>query len=395
MRACIAFVVGVVGVAGCSSSSSSKSSADNVAALVVDSGPAGGGGDVNIPYVSVELCAPGTSTCQTIDHVIVDTGSVGLHVVGSVLEDALVAALPATTAPSGGGQLSECYVYADGYVYGTVRSANLRIAGEEAKAMPFLTMGDRTDTPADCSQVGDEEDTVDTLGGNGIIGVGLFALDCGTDCVAGTDGYNPEYYSCASGTCTPIGVPTAVQLPNPVAKFAVDNNGVILDLPSIADGGAATATGSLLFGIGTRANNKLGGATVYQASGDGVGIITTDFDGTTYGESFFDSGSNDLSFPSSIAQCSDGSGFYCPSSTQHLTAMITGMNGVTGSLEFEVASADSLFANTSDYAFDNLADSGFTDGSTPVFDWGLSIFYGRRIFSAIEGTGADTPYFAF
>jgi hypothetical protein len=32
------------------------------------------------------VCVPGsTSDCQTIDHVLVDTGSTGLHLIGSVL----------------------------------------------------------------------------------------------------------------------------------------------------------------------------------------------------------------------------------------------------------------------------------------------------------------------
>src|SRR6266702_1383101 len=43
-------------------------------------------GVINIPTVSVKVCAPGSTTnCQTIDNIQVDTGSFGLRVVGSVL----------------------------------------------------------------------------------------------------------------------------------------------------------------------------------------------------------------------------------------------------------------------------------------------------------------------
>ena len=55
----------------------------------------------------------------------------------------------------------------------------------------------------------------------------------------------------------------ASQVSNPVAAFAKDNNGVIVELPS-ASGPEASLSGSLIFGIGTRSNNGLGGATVYN-----------------------------------------------------------------------------------------------------------------------------------
>src|SRR5258708_7595508 len=52
----------------------------NTVAVTVDGGPAGlssgpnGYIQDNVLYVSVILCAPGTTNCQTIDHVAVDTG---------------------------------------------------------------------------------------------------------------------------------------------------------------------------------------------------------------------------------------------------------------------------------------------------------------------------------
>ena len=40
----------------------------------------------NVPYASVTICAPGSAAnCQTIDHVLVDTGSVGLRIFKSVV----------------------------------------------------------------------------------------------------------------------------------------------------------------------------------------------------------------------------------------------------------------------------------------------------------------------
>jgi len=61
---------------------------------------------------------------------------------------------------------------------------------------------------------------------------------------------------------------------------------------------------------------------------------------------------------------------------------------------FTVGNADMLFAANADaIAFDDVA------GPSPgTFDWGLPFFYGRKVFTAIEGqsTPADIgPYVAY
>jgi len=59
--------------------------------------PAAAVGVVNTAYVTVTLCAPGGTTCQTIDHVSVDTGSYGFRVIASVLNSSLAQALAPDT----------------------------------------------------------------------------------------------------------------------------------------------------------------------------------------------------------------------------------------------------------------------------------------------------------
>ena len=86
----------------------------NVVAIVVDSGPD------NVEYVdgafaTVTLCEPGTTTCQTLDHFLVDTGSTGVR----VLESAVSLALPALPATGGAG-LAECLPFLDGSAWGPV-----------------------------------------------------------------------------------------------------------------------------------------------------------------------------------------------------------------------------------------------------------------------------------
>jgi hypothetical protein len=50
------------------------------------------------------------------------------------------------------------------------------------------------------------------------------------------------------------------QVTHPATMLTQDNNGVILEMSQVADGGSSTATGTLVFGIDTQSNNVLNGA---------------------------------------------------------------------------------------------------------------------------------------
>ena len=97
-----------------------------------------------------------------------------------------------------------------------------------------------------------------------------------------------------SSGCMVVGESLTQQVQNPVALFSTDNNGVIIELPSVS-APEASLSGSLVFGIGTQSNNGLNGATVYPVDDDG-NFITT-FNSAKYDESFIDSGSNGFFFP--------------------------------------------------------------------------------------------------
>jgi hypothetical protein len=185
---------------------------------------------------------------------------------------------------------------------------------------------------------------------------------------------------------------------NPVKLFPVDNNGVIVELPAVPATGSASVTGVLVFGIGTQANNALGSAQVLQA--DSIsGNITTAFQGNSLTNSFFDSGSNSLFFPASIATCADATSFYCPTSTQSLSAMVEGVNGTNATINFTVANTDTL-TNSGNFAFNNQAGTtgAYFGGSGGTFDWGLPAFFGRNVYTAVTGSttsGHPGPFYAF
>jgi hypothetical protein len=365
----------------------------NTQPVIVDAGPAD---TVNLLFTSVTICAPGSSSCQTIDHIQVDTGSSGLRILASALNSAALS-LPAQT-DAAGAPVVECIQFVDGYSWGPVKLADVRIAGESAGAVPIQVIGDPAypRVPANCSSSGPPENTVATFGANGILGVGNFLQDCGAACVSSTS-YG-LYYACpGSATCQPTTLALAKQVPNPAAMFGSDNNGVIIDLPALPPSGAATASGSLIFGIGTQSDNALGTATVIPVDPQ-TGNVVTVYNGVSYTDSFFDSGSSALFFGTSLFPICTGaaSGLYCPPSVQTLSAAVHGVNGVAITVTFSITNADTLFS--SNPSFTAFNDFAAPSSDSTSFDWGLPFFYGRRVYTAFEGrstSGGTGPYVAF
>src|SRR5262249_51427303 len=150
--------------------------------------------------------------------------------------------------------------------------------------------------PAGCLSSGlPSNDTFSSAGTNGFLGIGVFVQDCGIACTNGIA--NPGfYYSCSPGGCVITAEGLNAQVQNPVASFLPDNNGVVVELPAIGANGASNLNGSLVFGIGTRTNNQLGGAQIFTTNDSGD--FTTIFAGTAY-PGFIDSGSNGIFFLSS------------------------------------------------------------------------------------------------
>ena len=374
----------------------SGSSGSNVATVEVDLGP--NGDYVNGLFTSVEVCVPGTSTCVTVPNVLVDTGSSGLRLLSDTVPGL---ALPSVT--ESGSPLQECLQFVDlSYVWGPVVQADIHIANETASkaSIQIISASPAYTVPSSCLTLGSsgatDNNTVQALGANGILGVGNFAQDCGSACSSAADAF-PNYYVCPSAACEIASVPLADQLSNPVALFTQDNNGVLISLPSVPLGGAATATGWMIFGVGTQSNNALGNAQIYAV--DASDDFTTTYKGVPYGNSYIDSGSNITYFLDSATlgyiECTDYQGFYCPASDLPIQVTNTGANGATGQVNFTIRNADSLFSS-GNAAFDDLGGDSGTGASSDYFDFGIPFFFGRSVFVGIEGrtvpNGVSAPY---
>lgn len=397
--------------AGCGGSSPSPSSStsgnggtgsgtspSNVQSITVNTGPSAAA-PLNSPYVdgaftSVTICVPGSSTsCQTISGILVDTGSSGLRILSSALTIS-----PKQQTDSSNNPIVECLPFVDGITWGPVQTVDMTIAGEAAKSLPIQVIGSSSFStiPSGCTSMGSPEDDLLSLGANGILGVGSFPQDCGDGCTL-TGASNPGlYYTCPSSGCVVTMEAISSQVQNPVVLFATDNNGVVIELPSVT-GAETSVTGSLIFGIGTQSNNALGSATVYTID-PSTGNFTTVYNNVAYtGQSFLDSGSNAIYFLDSattnIPTCTDNTFWYCPTATLNLSATNQGTNGASGTVSIVVGNADTLTANENDAAVNGLAgpDSG-------MFDWGLPFFFGRNVYTAIEGQntpGGMGPYWAY
>ena len=341
------------------------------------------GGNVNTPYVSVQICQPGSSKCQTISNVLLDTGSTGLRIFSSNLD-----ALQLVNQTANNSPILECASFLSGVTWGPVKYADVKLGMETAISIPIQVIADPTypSVPSYCSNGLPLLQNASSLRANGILGIGLFVAD------------SQNYFTCSSTqttNCSTITIQENFQVQNPVASFPIDNNGVVLQLAQVSGSGGTSASGILYFGIDTQANNSSTGANVIPTNA--FGRFTTIFNGSSYTNSFIDSGSNGLFFPAgnlnaTLKTCASNSGFYCPTVSQSYSAFIGLQNNQTSTLGFSIANADSLLLSNN-YALPQLG--GNLQGQ---FDWGIPFFYGKSVYFGISGKSSNAgmgPLYAY
>jgi hypothetical protein len=383
----------------------------NVMSVTVNGALCGDHAYPNEPCTSVQVCSPG-GTCATISNLLLDTGSYGLRVFKSVLTAASIT--PGTITTTAGSTLAECVGFGDGSSeWGQVGLVDMILGGEAKISNVPIHVIDHTFSapPSHCSASGSTPDIDPSIGFNGILGVGNFAQDCGSYCTNHT--VNGMYYSCDGSSCVASNAALSEQVANPVALLSSDNNGVVLQLPAVPDTGAASVSGYMLLGIGTRANNTPSNVELYKTDSDGnFSTVFSPFSDSPL-TSFLDSGSSLLFFPwpppaneelySLIPDCSDSygdglGGFYCPANTRDTAATNIGAaDTATSCVGFQVANAYDLLVPGTANVFHNLGGSA-GDSLGSVFDWGLPFFLGRKVYVGYEnatsslGTG---PYWAY
>ena len=346
----------------------------------------------NKPCVNVTVCEPHTSNCQTINDILLDTGSYGLRIFKSTVPN-----LNLNPILDGSGKaITECQSFVDNSSdWGPVVAADVVLGGENAVTIPVQLIDSNFFSANIPSTCGTPDTTPASAGFNGILGVGLFAEDCGSSCISPHTN-NGVYYACDASGCTGTAVALSNQVVNPVAALSTDNNGVILTLPHVELGGVTNADGYLILGIGTQSNNTPIGVTALTANS--VGEFTTLFSGTNY-VSFIDSGSNAMYFKSpsssSLPNCSGAnSAWYCPSSVLTYTATNKAASGnLTSPVSFQIGNFDNLWSQSNYSTFAEIGAS-----MSGQFDLGLPFYFGRSVYVGIKGRTSSLgtgPYWAY
>jgi hypothetical protein len=338
--------------------------------------------DSNTAYTNIKICAPGSKTnCQVIDHVLVDTGSVGLRIAsGAVTNNNLLKAMP--YIPTSGGQiLAICTTFASSQLtFGPVQTADVYIAGKFARNFPLQIVFAPTVTPPDngCGGLGGSPGN---LGGNGVVGLALVGSGSGNFWSCDTDGSN----------CT-LDTSPSTTIPNLVSKLQNDNNGIAVSLNNISTlGSTVPVLGLLIFGVGTQANNTPPEGTIPLLA-DSSGLINLEIGTNKPTSAIIDSGSFFLSINDpDLPLCADGI-FYCPSpvitvsSGVSLGAIQLGLSSYTNTtttpdfdVTYPLADTDGLFSNAGTAYNDVALASG------PNANLGLSFFFGRTIYFVSAG----------
>lgn len=372
---------------------------DNVMPITVNGAQCDGGTSANYlnkPCVSVQVCTTGTNTCQTINDVLLDTGSTGLRIFKSALSVSLT---PVTIQSE---QVAECYSYADGSAnWGPVEVADVILGNEAPATVPVQVIDSTFSTPPTaCSTAAA---TPVAQGWTAILGVNFNAADCGATCEkSSADSF---YYVCTGSgggsTCSQTNVSLSDQVQNPVSALALDNNGVILEFPSVPLGGLTSLTGYLVLGIGTESNNVPTSVQGYQAD-PASGMFAVSYNGQTSG-GFVDSGSNALYFPlpTTLTDCGSTNvsytGFFCPALTQTFTATnFSSTLNPQGTVSYNIGNFINL-ATSSNSVFSEIGGAPPTSIAL-LFDWGMPFFYGRNVYVGLEGTSSSVgsgSYWAF
>lgn len=341
--------------------------------------------NVNSPCVSVTICDNNNQNCSTVDNVLLDTGSYGLRIFSSLLNQNTINAL--NPIKNNNNPIGECVSYGDGSQnWGQVVSANIQLSSSAiASNVPMQLINSSWNTPpSSCSNA--TTSPSDFLY-NGVLGVGVYVQDGG------------QYYICNGSNCnTSYSMPTNQQVANPIAFLPSNNNGITISFPNISNSGDNNVTGVLNFGVNTNTQNTVTTNNVYQANlSQGLPLFSSTYNGNSY-YAFLDTGTNTLSLTNpNVTQCgSPYTGFLCPSS--QTTLNLSNLNSQNQPIPTTINIANTIsLLNTGNSVFNNIGTSLSFSGAN-IIDYGLPYFFGKNVQIVFNGANSNLgngPFWAW
>lgn len=361
----------------------------------------------NVPFVTIKICVPKTTTCQTFDNILLDTGSTGLRIFSNVLS----LSLPNTQYS--GQDVGDCQSFGSGTMWGAVEQADVYLAGEPVVTESIQVVIPNYSSNPPPSPCNSSAITTSTqIGFNGILGVGpqtysgdtYFACN-GTSCSQmSVADYNTFVGSDKSGVNNPI------WNLNFLGTDSADYNGITLVMNVVPNtgesytptsGSPGMVVGTAYLGINSQSDN----ATTYASGTEYVAYSV----GHNYGSGYFpptngsglvnltyiDSGSNYSIIGTSAEQtftapttCSySGSTWYCPSSTNSYSYDMLDTASYTYATEtLYVGDASTLLAQG-----DALYTDVYYPGSSAYEVYlGFGFYLGRTIQISTQGSPLST-----
>lgn len=328
----------------------------------------------NAACVTVLICqADNPDNCDSVDDILLDTGSSGLRVFGSLLTKTLA------SMEINGSAVAECVGFADGTgSWGPVKYANVKLgsaATTEAIPIQVIDVNFPTTGAGKANCIGASTSPSD-FSLNGIIGVGPLKTDAAT----------VTYFTCSGTICHAVVPPAYVT--NPISKFAPGlNNGLTLTFAALPDEGATGADGYGIFGVATSAANTpkstVSTFEIKASSPIPINVFST-FHETTL-PSFLDTGSQFFYFEDYFLPKCPGTNAFCP---DNITAELAQMNGNDGNdivssayINFNIGNAMQLI-DSGNTAFSNI---GYVFPGFNNIDWGMPFYFGRTVYTVFAG----------
>lgn len=321
LLAILAFLSG--SIISCSNGSSGNvAPIPNQVPISIGSGMNGDG--INTMYISLTVCTNNSGTnCQTVDHIILDTGSFGVKINKSALPESFVLSLPRVTT-NAGNEVYACNTFGSGYVFADEHYAVLNLAGTMTSnvILQVIENSPTAEIPDSCVAKGPFDDFAN-FGANGIIGVNP-AITLSNSSLLLYKNINGIYEQLTNNEESNL--PILNQ--NPLPSLTTNNNGFVVSIPPVPQNTNTNVNGTLILGINTETNNKITSQTnLVVASESDLSVVCNSacfYSKINNPEStipaVFDSGTNGWVFMSNtLPQCDYG---YCPASPTVWTSSV-------------------------------------------------------------------------